>query len=517
MKRIPTKTILWTQVFAALFAAIMTIICFFTPITTLKASGNVSSLFTKYLTYAAAAKIEAAPENSVAILEEIDGYQESMLAAEETDENGVRKGIDVDLSVSNFVFNVADMITIIGRIIDIERLEDPSNYMSEDSAKEMEEIAKELEASDFSELNEDSLGLAYFFCAFIYGTVESAATESESAEDVGNTILNFILTLAFILVVLIMYTVATVCAIILLIGMIKHIKNPENYYEKSSKRASNLVYTALFATFLGLTASNGGSLGVGGILLIVTAVLVLGIFIAAAYLKKNSPAQLKYLLTTHAVGAISLVGIAIAYIGTTAAALGEWLFSPNATLQIAELVATAALAEDYGKLATLTMTSSIVFMLSLVLNLVLITYMLNVFIHSAMLTETKKVSKQSNPVVTAISTVIIVFLPFVLTKFVIGLDVPSSVVGPLAISWAGAILFAVVQIGKEWAYKKFTNISITEKALLLAGCPDGDTVGGAITCEVAPAPAAEAAPAVEAPAEAPVEEVAASEEPKTEE
>ncbi len=505
--RIPTKKILWAQVFAALFAAIMTIICFFTPITSLKASGNVGGLFDDYLTVAMTAKLEDAKTDAEKkeVVAEFEGYAKMILEAEEKDEDGNRKGIRVGLSASSFIFNVGNMVNMIKHIGQIKRVESLTKsmleYPSQSTADELKEVQTKLAEADFDELNETSFGLAYFFSAFIYESAEDTLTNSESVDDVGNKIISFIMTIAFIVVVLLMCAVAAICAIILLVGMLSHIKAPENYYEKASKRASNLIYTTLFATFLGLTASNGGGLGVGGVLTVITSILVLGIYVAAAYLKKNSPAQLKYLITTHAVGAISVFGIFLAYIGTTAAGLGEWLFSASARTQMWEIATKAAAAGDTKKLASMLSTAGLIYSLSLVLNLVLITYMLNVFIHSVMLTETKKVSVKSNPAFIAVATLLIVFLPFILTIAVIGLEVPSSIIGSLVISWIGAIIFAVAQFGRGWAYNKFTNISITEKALLLAGFPDGE---GQAT-----APVAEEAPA-EAPVEAPAE-VAATE------
>ncbi len=514
--KIPTKKILWAQVFAGLFAAIMAIICFFTPLTTLKANGNVGDLFTEYVATAAIVQAKDADADELQKLEkEFDVYGKMLDDAKTLDEDGNFKGMKVKTSVSGLLFNLVNTVKVFIRVGQIDNLNDmierlPDAEGSSRTALEASilEAQKKLAEADFKELNATSLGFAYYLTSFTMESAVEGVSTSSNGMEMFAKVIGLVFNIFILLAVLVMYAIAVIKAILLLIGMASHFSAPEGYYEKATKRSANLISTVLFATFLALITSNGGGLAAGGVLLLVTSILVIGVNVAAMYLKNNSPAQLKYLITSHIVGAISVVGIVLAFIGTMSAGLGDWLIGNEAGTLIREIAWKESTAEK--QLATYTSLSGIAMYInifSLVLNLVFVSYLLKVFINSALLTEGKQ-SVKNKPGVIAVSTLVIVFLPFIITKAVIGISVPGAMMGALVLSWLGAVIFAVAQFGKDWAYGKFTNISITEKALLLAGFPDGEQN---VAAPVEAAPAVEEAP-VEAPAE-----VAATEETPSEE
>ncbi len=529
MKRISTKHILWIQVFAALFAALMAIICFFTPITTLAANPNADSLFDDYLTMAmASGKFDADDMEEFAEVltpkvdfdmddldpTKYDDMEEYLEVLEEAEKAAMNAKVEVNVSASDFLFHSVDFVTILIRVGQIESV----NSAYENGYSPSADTVAALAEADFSELNATSLGLAYFFASFMYDTgsefvdnlensMGSTGTVLENVNGEMSTILGFMISITMLLVVVILSIIAAIKALILLIGMLGHVTKPEDYFEGATKRTSGLLSTALFAVLLGAVASNGGGVAVGGVLLIITAVLVLGANVAAAYLKKNTPAQLKYLITSHAVGVISVIGLILAFACYTAAGLGDWLLTTEADLLMQEavwdlkLTDLDAMNDKYGMFCTIAVMLNV---FGKIFGLILISYLLSVAVNTAMLTE-GKTSGKNNPVFQAVFALIIVALPFALTKAVIGIEIPSSIMVPIVFSWIGALIFLVAQCGRGWAYKKFTNISIEEKALLLAGCPDGNKAA-----EETAAPAAEpvVAPVAEAVAPAPVAEPA---------
>ncbi len=497
MKRIPTKHILWIQVFAALFAAVIALICFFTPLTSLKANPNASGLFEDYLTYAAAAKSkDVKDEKKLEALEkEFEGYSDLLFPEVEVDEDAeiedvedleaLLKGkpVEIKVSMADILFNTVDMVKIIIRVGQIESLKSGTTVNLE--------TLKKVSEADYSELNTKSLGLAYYFSSFMYDAAATAVGGANEVVTTGNEskavadILGFFINIALLIVVFILYTIAAVVGILTLIGMIGHITAPEGYYEASSKRTSSLLTNLLFATLLGSVASNGGGLASGGVLVLISAIIVLGANAAAAYLKKNSPAQLKYLITTHAIGLISAIGLVIAFACSTSAGIGNWLISNEAIEKMTEAVTKLGLnlKDSKSRLDSYKLMGAMFFALEKVFSLVLISILIQVVVNSVLLTENKKASYKNNPIYQGVIALLIVMLPFLLTKFLIKIALPSMTT--LVLSWVGAGIFLAAQVMRGWAYAKFTDISIAEKALLLAGCPDGDKK------EEAAAPAAE--------------------------
>ncbi len=523
-----TKTIIWVQFAASLFAAIIGIACLFMPITTFRANSNAGVYFLEYLSAAQEYELEKAetPEEIAAVDEKFETYYQNLGLTFDNALEGEEFGYgEVKASTLDIVLNSVNMVKIligVGRykLLFAAALEGDSIDAS---------VLEKLEQADFSELNETSLSLAYFFGSYIFdatkeigeeitGTVSSTLSGSSSLFSITpsqrlliSKILNTIVACILFLVLIGLYISVIVEAVKSLIGILCHLLKPEDHYQQFSKQTASLLIAFLSAMLLGNIVSNGGEIAIGGTLIIVALGIVLAINLVAVYLKKNNGAQIKYLLTSHAIGIVTAGALILATIATTDIGLADWLLGSKAS----ELITEATLQIESLKDSTIffakqVLLSSVFSALAKVLSISLLLTTGSAIVSAIMLPEADSPQQKGGfNFRSFFGLVCSVLLPYLLCKFFLGFALPSYMMSNFVLSWVGVAIFIILNACRGIIQDKFAQISFEDKQNLLSGFPDRSAVAAAAVCKKTAQPVCK-----KEGVEAPIEEI--TEAPQTE-
>ncbi len=452
MKKIPIKGILWTRVCAALFAALMSVVCFFLPFTTLKATSQAKEPFDEYLHHA----------YSAGAIDLAEWHEYQALLTPKTIEEEETSQIEATVSVADLLFHSVDVAVILIRLNQLQSIGEDGDL-----------------AGKFTELNPTSLQIAYYCASFIYTTEDTfVGGSTELDEAAGLTQLKytnddltksftFVWTLLFLLAVLILYVIALVNAGILLVDTLIHLKKTELPFQKIRKRTSTLLTPWLSAVLLAAVTANG-NLAVGSILTLVCALLTLSVNVVASYLQENTRAQRNYLLITHFIALLSIVGLLVAFSCYTSAGLCKWLMTPDSDLLIHQVILNKNLThvEDINYFYGLyTYVALMLNFIGTLFSILLFSCLVCVLLDGAILLK-RKPSKKRNPILQAVFCLLVIPLPLILTKTIIQIPLPSGMTSTTVWAWLGALLFLLAQIPRRGLYKRFAKLSEEEKAQL---------------------------------------------------